>query len=171
MTALSEAAEASVTRLEALYSSQLAFSAYHAEFNALAQKFGNGDKAGKHGLRPSTKVISPAVKDVMKYWNVPISESGTVEQALYSRKQKVEQDLRRSSGTIEEVIRAHVNRLPAVDERLLGRDPSTDVDLLKLEQALRKLRGSSDWMEVAEAKGKEDDGRQARFVNRWAKNG
>jgi hypothetical protein len=171
MTALCEATETSVTRLEALYSSQHAFSAYHAEFNALAQRFGNGDEAGNHGTRPCTKMISPAVKDVMSHWNVPTSESGTVEQALYSRKQKVEQDLRRCGGTIEEVFRAHVNRLPAVDERLLETDPSTDADFLKLERALRKLRESSDRIEVAGVIGKEDDGRQDRFVDRWAKNG
>jgi hypothetical protein len=171
MTALCKATESSVTQLETLYSSQRAFSAYRAEFNTLAQRFGKGDEAEKQGLRPCTKVISPAAKDVMKHWNVPVTEGGIVEQALYSRKQKVEQDLRRSGGIIEEVLRAHVNRLPALDERLLEMDPSSDADLMKLERALQKLRESSDRVEVAGATRKEDDGGQVRFVKRWAKNG
>jgi hypothetical protein len=160
-----------VNRLEALLSYQSAISAYRTEFDALALRFGNGDEAGKNSMGPCTEVISPAVKDVMKHWNVPISESGSVEQALCSRKQKVEQDLRRSGGTIEEVLRAHVKCLPAIDERLLDIDTGTGADLLKLERTLQKLRESSDKIDVAGAVGKEEDGRQARFVNRWAKNG
>lgn len=174
MTVLTEAAETCVKRLEALLSYQSAVSAYHADFEALAQRFGNEVDAGKHGRKPRTEVISPAVKDVMKHWNVAISESGSVEQALCSRKGKVEQEVHRSRAMVEDVLRAHLNSLPASSERLVEKtdtgadaDADADADLWKLEQCMQKLQDSLDGIDLARL---DEDGRQARFVKRWAKN-
>ena len=102
----------------------------------------------------------------MKRWNVPVSESGSVEQALWARKRKVEQDAHRSSIAVEDILRKHHNSLPMDCTKLVDIDKGTDACLLIFEKIIQELQDS---MHRADLAGIEGDECQVRFVNRWAK--
>lgn len=165
MTVLIEAAGAFVDRLEALLSYRTALTAYQADFQALAHGFEKEVNSGKQVRKPYRGATSPAMEKVMKHWNVPISESGSVEQALWARKRKVEQDARRTSVAVEDILRKHHNSLPMGCAKLVDIDTGTDVCLLEFEKDIEKLQDSMDRADLA---GPEVDECQVRFVNRWA---
>jgi dGTP triphosphohydrolase len=166
MTVLIEAADTCVTRLEALQSRQRAVSAFHADFNALAKRFVTEVDARKQERNLRTDVMSPAVKDMLKHCNVGTPESSSVEQALRARRRKVAEDIHRSSRTVEDALRAHLSSLPVTSERLLEVDGDTDARLLDFEQDIQKLRDAVDRVDLALID--EADGKQARFIARWA---
>lgn len=110
-------------------------------------------------------VVSPCMEDALKHWNVVIPESGSIEQALWAKKRKVNQDAHRSSATVEATLWAHLNRLPMNSERLLKTGTSVDADLLKFELDIQKLRDAVDGIDLAVID--QENGPQARFVERW----
>ncbi len=112
------------------------------------------------------EATSLALKDVMKHWTISISESGSIEQALWARKRKVEQDAHRSSIAVEDILRKHHSSLPMDCAQLVDIDPGTDTCLLTFEQDIQKLQDSMDMVDLAGTEG--EDKRQVRFVNRWA---
>ncbi len=170
MTVLTEAAGAFVDRLEAFLSYRTAITAYQADFKALAHNFEkavNPAKQGaKQGRKPYREAMSPAMKDVMKHWTVPISENSPVEQALWAKKRKVEQNVHRSSVAVEDILRKHHSSLPMDCAQLVEIDPGTDTCLLTFEQDIQKLQESMDMVDLEGTKG--EDERQIRLVNRWA---
>lgn len=165
MTVLIEAAGAFVDRLEALLSYRTALIAYQADFQALAHGFAKEVNSGKQVRTPYRGATCPAIEDVMKHWNVPISERGSVEQALWARKRKVEQDTHRTSIAVEDILRKHHDSLPMDCAKLVDIDTGTDACLLKFEKDIEKLQDSMDRTDLA---GTEGDEGQVRFVNRWA---
>ncbi|KAF7511288.1 hypothetical protein GJ744_004853 [Endocarpon pusillum] len=167
MTVLIEAAGAFVDRLEALLSYRTALTAYQADFQALAHGFEKKVNTGKQVRRPYRVTTSLAMEDVMKHWNVPVSESGSVEHALWARKRKVEQDVHRSRIAVEDIIRKHHNSLPMDCANLVDIDTGTDTCLLKFEKDIGKLQDSVDRADLAGTEGTEGDECQVRFVNRW----
>ena len=123
---------------------------------------------GKQGSSPAAEVMCPGMKDVLKHWSVSTSERGSVEQALWARKRKVEQDVHRSRTIIEDMIRAHHNNLPENPGRLVETDWNADVDLLKFEQDIQRLRESMDRIDLKSID--EEDECQGRFVETWSEN-
>jgi hypothetical protein len=130
MTLIAKSAATCVSRLEALQSCQTVISAYQAEFDSLAQKFSVEAGASRQRQNPRTELVSPAVQDVLKHWNVFVPDGGSVEHSLWARKIKVEQDVRRSDVTVEDTLQSHLNRLPMDIERLLEEDNGAEVGLV-----------------------------------------
>jgi hypothetical protein len=169
MAALTEAARAWVSRLEILQSCQVAISAYRQDFNCLAQRFVAEVDAQRHSRDGGKRSLSPAVVGVLSHWNVQVTEKGSVEQALRSRKLKLEQDVQRAGTTVTDAVRDHLRTLPMNTEQLLGTGTTADQDLDEFEEEMRKLKEAVDQVDLASIDN--ENRAQSRFLARWSEKG
>ena len=166
MAVLLEKAATCVSRLEALRSYGETVSAYRADFDALTQRFESETVAARQKRNRRAETTSGPVKDILRRWNVSLPEHGSVEQALWARKRKLQQIVYRSSKTMDDTILTHVNGLPVTSERLLETTTGAEAHLLKLEKDIQQLHKVMDGVDLANIiKG---EGPKAGFVARWA---
>jgi chromosome segregation ATPase len=168
MTTITEAAETCVNRLEAFHSYQAAVSAYREEFDCLARRFVTRIDAQKQSRNRQAEITSSAMKDVLNHWNVSTPETGSMDDGLWHRKQKLEQDVQRAGSSLEGALRAHLNTLPMETDRLTEMDTDLDKDVNTFEQDVQKLREAMDRVDLTSIEGDET---QARFMARWAGDG
>ena len=166
MTTINERAQTFVHQLEDLMSDQMAIFAYRQDFSTLEHKFVTEVDAKRHTRTQHNRVLSPAMSDVLDHWNVHVTERSSAEQALWSRKRKLEQDVQRSKTAVGDALCAHLETLPMDTQRLLKTDPNADQETDELEQEMYGLREAVDRVNLASID--EEDKTQARFLSRWA---
>lgn len=170
MTGLTKAAETCASRLGAVHSYHTAISAYREDFNGLAKRsvrhvdaYGQGEKVQRHA-------VTPTMDNALHHWNVCMPEDGRVEQALWARKRKLEQDAHRSGGTSEDVLWRHLHALPMKVEGCLESDRRTDQQTTELEQKMQRVQGAMEEIDPASIL-PDEGGPQSRLVARWAEKG
>lgn len=168
MATLTEAARTCLSRFERLRSYQLAILAYRQEFDNAAQNFASEVDARRDERHREKGTQSPARDGLLSHWNVHIPEKASIEQALWFRKQKLEQDVQRAGTAVADALHAHLNLLPTNTERLLEMGINAEKDLGELEQEMGKLKDAVERVNLASI-GNEDRAR-AGFLARWAEN-
>ena len=168
MTTLTEAARTFLSGLERLHSDQMAISAYREEFDTLAQNFVTPVDARRDRRHRREESVSPATGGLLRHWNVHMPEKGSVEQALWFRKHKLESDVQRAGTAVTDALHAHLNAVPLNTDQLLMTGTDADKDLDELEQEMAKLKEAVDRVNLASIDN--EDSARARFLAKWAVN-